>query len=127
MEHRRKFNSNMARFLIQLVRLWEEAGSDPVVGLHHSRIAYTGRDYNYIATWGLAHTYAAGEEDSGRTSGEWTPTPRGVRFVKGRIRIAGHIVMYNNTLRRLDNSTTISIRKALGDRFNYRELMGYEE
>jgi hypothetical protein len=116
--YRRKLNSNMAVFLISLVREFRLTGQ----WVHYKKCHFTGRDYSYLLIWGLAMT---GEDDSGekRTSGFWKPTQLGLDFVDGEIEVASHVFLFDNEVQGF-SPEFVSIREALGNKFNYTELMG---
>jgi len=115
----RKFNANMATFLVSLVMRSKERGWDWV---HYSDCQFTGRDYPYVKVWGLAVT-ASSDDARKRTSGLWKPTDRGVRFVNGDLRLHEYAMIYDNALCGYSKGT-IHIWDALGSRFAYDEMMG---
>ena len=117
--YRRKLNSNMVRFLISLA--WEYAKCGEWI--HYSRCAFKGRDYNYLDTayFGLAEQ-RPNDDDVTRTSGFWRPTRLGLDFALDRAVVPSHILTYNG--RRVDVAdTTVRVREALGDAFDYAALM----
>ena len=92
-------------------------------GIHHSALSYRGRDYSYIQLWDLATTEKAGEEDAGRMSGLWRPTPLGIRFATNLGRVYSHVQTYDNEVVGYAGGR-VSVVECLGKHFNYRELMG---
>ena len=116
--YNRKFNANMARFLISLFRRHEE-----LEWVHYRKCNFTGRDYPYVSLWGLAETNCS-DETTKRMSGFWRLTPNGRLFVQGRIRVPSHCYLYNNEALHFSDTWT-TIREALGKKFNYAELMGW--
>ena len=117
--YKRKFNANMAVFLISLVQISRSLGLDWV---HYSKCLFRGRDYPYVATWGLAYC-AKNDDTTKRASGFWRPTELGLQFVAGNVSIAKHVAMFDNSLCGYSREA-VSIRKALGQKFDYQELMG---
>lgn len=117
--YKRKFNSNMAVFLISLVQM---TLTEPNGWVHHSQCKYRGRDYSYIEAWGLAGTRPSRDSEK-RMSGYWKPTPMGLAFTMEQLLIPSHIHLYNNIVVGVEQ-TKVTIRDALGDKFNYDELMG---
>lgn len=115
---KRKLNSNMAVFLISLVRAWNANGREPV---HHTACSYVGRDYPLVARFGLACTME-NDDDSKRTSGMWEPTSDGVDFVHDRLNVRRYVLIFDNRVIGFTGET-IGVREALGDSFNYRELL----
>ncbi len=134
--YRRKVNSAMARWLIALARIHEEseqswvhvAAIAAVVAGRSVRRALELRagpigtgDYAKTRHWGLAISQP-NEDPAKRDSGFWQLTARGSAFVGDRIEVPCYAVIYDNELQRLEGGS-VSIRDALGRRFNYQELM----
>lgn len=120
----RKLNSNMARFLCSLVRVYLAQGDER--GVHYSKLSYTGRDYSYILLWDLATTDEASEDDAARMSGLWRPTQRGIRFARGQEAVPSHALVYNNA-RHDFTGDLVGVKTCLGKHFDYKELMGWDE
>ena len=79
-----------------------------------------GGEFAKLAHWTLIRQRV--NEDTGkRTSGVWAPTKRGVEFAYGRIAIASHVHLYNNSPVGFSGRT--NIHGALGTKFDYEELM----
>lgn len=105
--YRRKLNSGMAR---SLIRMYNAAG------LSWQHIPPTRREEGgKLALWGLVE---AGE---GRNA-QWRVTVAGAQFVNRELAVPGYAVLYDGTLIRLDGNPVL-ITDALGDRFDYAELM----
>lgn len=117
--YRRKLNANMARFLCSLVR--ESSARKPGDWISYRQCEYAGRDYPYVALWGLAETRASVEPRQ-RTSGLWRPTALGVDFVRGRYRVPSHAKIRDNRVVEWSGEL-IGVREALGEAFSYEELM----
>ena len=113
----RKLNSNMAVFLVSLVRLWKRERRP----IKYSECRYHGRDYSYLHLWSLAQT-SRSEDPAKRTSGFWEPTQKGIDFVEQRLTVPSHAYCYNGKLVRMGETPT-NIIEALGEDFNYAELM----
>ena len=120
--YKRKLNSNMVAFLIDLVRLSERAGW---AWISYTSCRFTGRDYNYLQHWGLAITQRENEKDKSH-SGLWQPTQLGVDFVYGKVSVDSHILVYDNRKYGTPpQSKPIDVFTALGKKFSYAELMGH--
>jgi hypothetical protein len=52
----------------------------------------------------------------------WKPTELGIKFVKNEINLPKHIFLYNNKFLKFSDEK-INVIEALGDKFNYDELM----
>lgn len=124
--YRRKLNSLMVRSLIWLVRAsgpqlrWVE-----VQRLAPRWLVGSGGTLPKTAYWDLAETRLKDPTDpgKGKDSGIWRPTPTGVAFVNGAIRMPSHVLLYDGRVLSLDNSADVDVHEALGNRFDYNELM----
>lgn len=116
--YHRAFTADMARFMIWLVKLhtitqdWVDVRKCPL----------RGGDYAKTAHWELAELKENENDPSKKTSGLWKPTQRGIDFVYKRIRIASHVDIYLKKVLGFDSSQ-ILISDALGNKFDYEELM----
>ena len=115
----RKLNSNMVSFLISLYHGWRRTSRDWV---HHSDCFHVGRDYPYVATWRLAKLKPNSEDSTKRKSGLWKPTKRGRLFIKNKRVVPSHVFMFNNKVVGWSDKN-IDVLDALGNKFNYKELM----
>lgn len=124
--YRRKLNSSMARALILFFKTygWEEQWVHVPTETGLSRL---GGDWAKLALWGLIEERGDERDDGGKHSGWWRITHLGVRFVRNQMRIPRFVFLYDGAVMRFDPLTTVNIRDALGDHFDYRELMGYAE
>jgi hypothetical protein len=124
--YRRKLNSNMVAFLVSLVRLHRADLDDGGDGwVHFKECTFVGRDYSYLRAWDLATMRAADPDDSTRrVSGYWRPTPQGILFARGMAKAPLRVHLYNNVVRGFD-AEMVGVRAALGDHFDYNELMGW--
>jgi hypothetical protein len=107
--YRRKINSGMA---LSLIAMYRAAGRDwqditKTVGAKH-------REEGKLRYWELV--------EPGERRGVWRVTPLGEAFVLGRWRVLSHANIYDDRLMEL-TGTPIGIREALGNRFDYDELM----
>lgn len=115
-EYHRKLNSGMASALIAVwVRFGQEWAHVPDVA------ARIGGDFAKLRHWGLVRESSGKREDGGR-QGDWKITSLGREFVLGLTTVPSHITIFNNEVSGRDGAD-ITIRDALGDRFNYDELM----
>lgn len=122
--YKRPLNVTMARGLIWLVR---EAG--PARGWVEVRkvgptwLLAAGGEFAKLAHWELIEEMPHDTDDtSKRTSGIWRPTLDGVGFVHGRVKAARRVHLFNNEVLNYD-SEYITIKQALGKKFDYDELM----
>lgn len=121
--YRRKINSGMAKSLIAMYRTQDwlpDGGTDfmhvPTV------IGAQSREEGKLAYWHLVAEEAVQRPDGGR-AGYWRLTPRGRRFVEGQISVPKYAEIYNGKVVGMDSSEMVTIRDALGTKFDYSELM----
>jgi hypothetical protein len=121
--YRRKIHSTMAR---ELIHFYRRAGLDwfdlPLLAGECSgrRRAYTG-DSAKLRYWGLLVENEERRDDGGR-AGWWHVTDKGARWVLRSILVPKYARIYDSRCLALDGDP-VSIVDALGDRFDYRELM----
>lgn len=116
--YRRTIHSTMAR---TLVVAHHQHGLD---WFHLATLtATTGRggEEGKLRYWGLIEEETGRRPDGGR-SGWWRITPLGADFVLGRAKVQKYARIYDGRCLGLDGEE-ISIRDALGKKFNYDELM----
>ena len=119
--YKRKLNATMARGIIWLVREsgdtreWVNIQEGPPWLLRTKELPTT-------AHWGLVEK-APNTDKTKRTSGIWRPTEKGVQFARGEITVLSHVHLYNNVAYDVGHTQQVSISEALGDKFDYEELM----
>ncbi len=119
--YRRKLNRTMAQALILIYR--HARGSDEWIHIPTLLVRSTLLgDAAKLAYWGLLEPQVAERDDGSRRVGFYRMTDRGRRFVLGQETIARHVITYNQQVLGFSDEHT-TIRQALGDRFNYDELM----
>lgn len=118
--YQRKLHATMAATAIKLYR----AGGDREF-IHTPSLPGDTHEASQLAWWGLAVEELAFRPDDGR-AGFWKLTEHGVAFVRGQATIPKYARVYDHRcLSTVGDPTTI--REALGDRFDYGELMGADE
>jgi hypothetical protein len=122
--YRRKLNAGMALLMLWAYRYTEN--KRPAGGwIHVSKVLLKGKvnavaqEYSKLRFWGLLEP----ADEGSSASGYWRVTEAGSRFARGETRIPRHAIVYDNNLLELDNSELASIRGALGDKFDFDELM----
>ena len=125
--YKRKLNSGMARVLIEIYNITQQ--KRPADGwLHVSKecadrkLAATDMEYSKLKYWGLIEPRKDDPETGARTSGFWRITRAGRHFVENLSTAPKHIYLYNQKLFKTGSATT-TIKEALGNKFNYTELM----
>jgi hypothetical protein len=114
--YKRKLNARMAW---TAVRLYRAGAAERFV--HLSSLAGDGCEGGKLRYWGLVEEETARREDGGR-SGWWTLTPKGVAFVQREVRVPSHARIYDGRCLGLVGEP-IGIGEALGEKFDYAELM----
>jgi len=112
----RHMTDNIARVLI---RMYREAGTD---WIFMPSIRTPGQDEVISRHWGLIERMEGRRPDGSNRVGWWRLTPRGVDFVLGRITIPQIARIFKGQLIELAGDQ-ITIRDALGKKFNYDEMM----
>ncbi len=115
--YKRKLNSAMARALVTICR------ESPFDWFHApTLLGEGGGDWAKVAHWGLLESSPEDSTRGGRTAGTHRITDAGRAFALDETTLPQYAVLYNRKLIRLEGDP-ISIRQALGDRFDYTELM----
>lgn len=117
-QYKRKLNSGMARVLIAMYMHGD--------GFFHVKDHLREKGIKNTHDWTLMRYWKLIEEplDSsvGQKVGLWKITERGKMFVRGTIIVQKHIYLLNNNFRGFSEEET-NIREAIGDHFDYSELM----
>ncbi len=120
--YKRKLNSGMALGLIEFNKLPKKPGgwffmSQDTLG-RDKHLEFHHREYARLGHWGILET----KQDQNSESGWWRITPLGLAFLKGNVKVPEHIYLMHNRLLRV-SKTVIDIHAALGNEFDYEELM----
>ena len=130
--YKRKLNSGMAASLLAIYQRTKQL--QPKDGWLHIPKDFVGadkklatvlgnREYARLRYWGLLEQFGGPNEDADtRFSGKWRLTKLGEEFVLGEVDVPELMVLYDGRLMKKSTEKT-DIRKALGSRFNYDELM----
>lgn len=118
--YRRKINSGMARAFIQFYRAYGTDWGHKPTAL--KGLGAAARDESLLRYWDLWVEADEPREDGGR-AGWWQVTERGEQFVLGYTRVPKYARIYDSRLLRFDTEEFVTIKDALGDRFDYDELM----
>jgi len=126
--YKRKLNSTMALALVMIYQhfrlhprdTWLHVPAFLVKVKRDSTIA--GGDAAKLRFWGVIEPQKGERADGSDRVGRYSITSVGRQFVEGKIAVPRYIYLYNQALLRLSEEM-ITIQEALGDRFNYNELM----
>lgn len=120
--YRRKLNSGMARSLVEMYRAAPPSSAGGTAFIHlPTTIGARSREEGKLRYWGLVEEQVTSRPDGGR-AGWWRVTAKGELFIQGRLQVKRYALVYDGKCLGLDGDP-IGIREALGDGFNYAELM----
>jgi hypothetical protein len=126
--YKRKLNRAMAYSLICIYRLRDEAGECGWIDVPRLLAKYglvsvlRSREYQKLCYWGLLEAVGEKREDGGK-AGKYRLTNQGLLFVANKLALPRYVSLYNGAVIDVDATEKVTIREALGDRFNYEELM----
>lgn len=126
--YKRKLNGAMAYVLLLIAR---RDGDDWIhvpsyINAHEKRpgvAAAIRGDWAKLVHWGLLEELLGERPDGSTRVGYYRITERGRRFARGKLRVPRHIWIYDGRVLEHKDTETVSIREALGDKFDYSELM----
>lgn len=134
--YKRKLNSGMAASLIAFAKVTQQTQPkdgwlkvpDDFVTTTKLVTVLGNREYNKLKHWGLLEGQSPDQSLEADTpfTGMWRITELGLKFVRGEVKVARHVYLYDN--RQMKGPVggvveEIDIKQALGDKFNYAELM----
>lgn len=119
----RSFNANMAMCLILLYR-FNINGFIKVEDFLIKNGQKRCGDFSYLTHYGYLERQKVKREDGSPRNGYYRLTSFGVMFVEGKINAREKFMILNNKFEGFA-AGEIDIRKALGKKFNYDDLMGY--
>ncbi len=88
-----------------------------------SGLGAAARDESLLRYWGLTEEERGLRRDDGGRAGFWRVTSLGSEFARGLTRVPKYALVYDSRCLGLDGAEFVDIREALGDRFDYDELM----
>ena len=117
----RPLNSAMSRTLIKMHLHGKK--TDGWVNMSEVKnFGLPSRDYGTLAHWGMTEKGGGVKSDGNPRTGLYRITKKGLDFIEDRIRVPAAIWTYNKKLLGMSKET-ISVREALGKKFNYTEMM----
>lgn len=124
--YRRKITSTMAYGLIMLYEKHGLSEFHLEKSLIESNLIKTVRsDFPKLRYWKLINQLAGKRNDGSSRNGYYQITDHGLQFVKDMIDVEKYIYIYNNTPYKKSSDEFISIKDALGQKFNYDELVNF--
>lgn len=118
----RTFNANMAVCLILLYR-FNMNGFVKVEDFLIKNGQKRYGDFSYLVHYGFLEKQKGKREDGSNRNGYYKLTGRAIMFVEGKIKAREKFMILNNKFEGFAGEE-IDIRKALGKKFNFDELMG---
>ena len=118
--YRRNLNAAMARGLIWLTKQPDRGDGWVHVPSNAPAWMLRAQQLPTLHLWGLVEDFP--KQTRLASSGLWRVTPLGIDFANNRTRVNKYVYVYNNTLLDKDGAD-ISIIDALGDKYNYHEIM----
>jgi len=120
--YRRTFNANMGIALLALYN-HEDKGFVHVEKLLQSKGYGRCGDFSYLRHYGLIEAYVGERKDGSKRNGHYRITGRGIMFAENKLEVNKNFLIFNNKLKGFEGEL-ININQALGNKFNYAELMG---
>lgn len=127
--YKRKLNSAMAVCLIELYKNCHNCTDfahirDLILSSKTFAINMNGGNFATLAYWDvIAEKPKEQNRTNSRTSGFWSITELGRAFVERKTKIPKYVYTYNMGLVSMEYNDKIGINEALGDKFNYEQLM----
>lgn len=123
--YNRKLNSGMALFLVGLYRLDRKTpkgifSNEQIYG--EVNVAQGARDHGSMKHWGLIDEPNIAVPNHKKKNGLWMLTDLGRNFAENKIVVPSHVRIYNKKSRGFSKSNT-TLSEALGNKFNYQQLM----
>lgn len=128
--YKRKLSSGMARTLVIVYRAFQSDSTlvwlDVTEYLKQRKVIAANSNTALLRHWGLLEQAPETRDDGSSRTGLYRITGLGIQFARGEVDVVKHIYMYNDqVLNRKDpDLSRTTIREALGEKFNYDELMG---
>lgn len=116
--YKRKIHAGMARGLIAAYR---NGGGNRFVHAPSLVPDYQNTDFARLVLWALVEEEPSKREDGGRP-GWYRLTARGIAWVRDAEPLHKYVLTFNNSVFRREGPM-VTIRDALGSKFNYEELM----
>jgi hypothetical protein len=125
---KRKVTAAMARWLLQLIRVYLNNKRDWVVCSDHPELYIKGGDYAKLRFWGLIEHQGKIEVDEEtdsykKGSGIWRPTDKGIAYALGQVKINLHCYTYNNVVHHYSTEMVSIAEKALTAPGEYTRLI----
>ena len=127
--YKRKLNSGMALFLIGLYKLTKNANNGSYTKvvffsnkevMSKMKINTASLDYSVLKHFDLISPRVS--QGGKKDSGHWSITWKGIDVIERDIPLSKHVFLYNNK-RQGFSDEKVTIKEALGSKFDFDELM----
>lgn len=119
----RSFNSNMSLALLCLYQ-HKEKGFVHLEKLLSDNGYQRCGDASYLRHYGLIEPFIGERKDKSKRNGHYKITGRGMLFCENKLTVKKNFLIFNNKIKGFEGDE-ITIHQALGNKFNYAELMGF--
>lgn len=119
--YRRKLHTEMALFLIKLVKAYQKSPRWYSTRELLPATAKSATDGAYLTRWGLVEKLPS-MNSSGGKAGMYRPTSKGIEFALGQDFVPSHVHILCGKVVGFSETVT-NIQQCLGRKFNYSELM----
>jgi len=123
--YKRKLNSFMAYALLLIDRYFRQPDAKDCLHVPSYLISQnaTDRECAKLRYWGLIEEMDKVRDDGSVHAGYYRITELGKKFVNRQVRVPMYVFLYNGSPVKRADVETIDIYEALGEKFNYNELM----
>lgn len=118
--YRRRVHATLA---VAAIAIYRAGGTRLFV--HNASLPGDTHESSQLSWWGLIEEERVRRPDGGR-AGWWRTTSLGADFVGGQATIPKYVLIYDACVRGFEGAQ-VTIHDCLGEKFNYRELMGLQE
>lgn len=119
--YRRQIHHSVARQLIAFYHLGGHNGFIHISELKSAFLTGAG-DFTKAKYWDLLDQQINNDDPEKKHSGLWFLTEKGRDYVLGRISIPKYVIVFDDKVLRFSDELS-TIQDALGNKFNYEELM----
>lgn len=131
--YRRNLNSGMAHVLLRVYRFFQQHKEQGWLHVSHFLREHKIQraDEAKLCHWELLERRSGSRTDGSKRNGFYRLTEKGRAFCEMQIRVPKYVFLQNNkTLGYSDGKyvgvpVTVNIQEAMGDRFDYREVMSW--
>lgn len=122
--YKRKLHTSMALTLINMYKYdqQDEEGWIFVKDFLRLNKLKNSHDWTLLRYWGILEEKPKSKDQKTKTSGYWRITKKGYLFVTNQIYVQKHIYIFDTKLLAFSDEET-TVVEALGNKFNYEELM----